>query len=66
MSGLEWTLVPRADFMCRYQEKGDDSQLQDDLLTKQASVSVLCPVQKGGLDPGRRLVLDVVSAYSED
>lgn len=37
VSGLEWPLVFRADFMCRYQEKGDDSQLQDNLLTKQAS-----------------------------
>lgn len=41
MSGLEWPLVLRADFVCRYQEKGDDSQLQDNLLTKQASQSVL-------------------------
>lgn len=46
MPGLEWPLVLRADFMCRYQEKGYDSQLPDNLLTKQASQSALSSAGK--------------------
>lgn len=39
VSGLEWPLMPRADFMCRQQEKGNCTQLQDHLLTEQAPSS---------------------------
>lgn len=60
MSGLEQPL-PRADFMCRQPEKGDGS-LQDHLLTKQASQSVLCPPQGGGARPRQKVVLDWNSA----